>query len=61
MATVDPSGSKRQKVKELIRRLESEDKGIEQNIFKSVENVSLGSVIEYKDKDGVRHRFTDDY
>lgn len=61
VATVDPSGSKRQKVKELIRRLESEDKGIEQNIFKSVENVSLSSVIEYKDKDGVRHRFTDDY
>ena len=57
----DPSGSKRQKVKELIRRLESEDKGIEQNIFKSVENVSLGSIIEYKDKDGGRHRFTDDY
>ena len=57
----DPSGSKRQKVKELIRKLESEDKGIEQNIFKSVENVSLSSVIEYKDKDGVRHRFTDDY
>lgn len=57
----DLSGSKRQKVKELIRRLESEDKGIEQNIFKSVENVSLGSIIEYKDKDGGRHRFTDDY
>ena len=56
----DLSGSKRQKVKELIRRLESEDKGIEQNIFKSVENVSLGSIIEYKDKDGGRHRFTDD-
>lgn len=61
LETADPSGSKRQKVKELIRRLESEDKGIEQNIFKSVENVSLSSVIEYKDKDGVRHRFTDDY
>ena len=61
VVAVDPSGSKRQKVKELIRRLESEDKGIEQNIFKSVENVSLGSIIEYKDKDGERHRFTDDY
>lgn len=61
LKNVDPSGSKRQKVKELIRKLESEDNGIEQNIFKSVENVSLSSVIEYKDKDGVRHRFTDDY
>ena len=53
--------SKRMKVKNLIARLESEDKGIEQNIFRSVENVCLGAVIEYKDKDGVRHRFTEDY
>ena len=60
-SATDPSGSKRQKVKELIRKLESEDKGIEQNIFRSVENVILSAVIEYKDKDGVRHRFTDDY
>ena len=48
-------------MKALIRRLEAEDAGIEQNIFRSVENVSLKTVIEYKDKDGVRHRFTDDY
>ena len=60
-SAADPSGSKRQKVQELIRKLESEDKGIEQNIFRSVENVILSAVIEYKDKDGVRHRFTDDY
>lgn len=53
--------SKRRKMKELIRRLESEDSGVEQNIFRSVENVSLKTVIEYKDKDGVRHRFTDEY
>lgn len=53
--------SKRLKVKELIRRLEAEDGGIEQNIFRSVENVSLKTVIAYKDKDGVKHRFTDDY
>lgn len=61
--TCDPSGtgSKRQKVKGLIRQLEREDPGIEQNIFRSVENVSLKTVIAYKDKDGVRHRFTDDY
>ena len=53
--------SKRRKMKELIRKLESEDAGIEQNIFRSMENVSLKTVIEYKDKDGVRHRFTEDY
>lgn len=53
--------SKRMKVKALIARLESEDAGVEQNIFRSVENVSLKTVIEYKDKEGVRHRFTDEY
>ena len=45
----------------MIRRLEAEDSGIEQNIFRSVENVSLANVIEYKDKRGVRHRFDEDY
>lgn len=53
--------SKRLKVKNLIHRLEAEDAGIEQNIFRSVENVSLKTLIAYKDKDGVKHRFTDDY
>ncbi len=53
--------SKRQKVKELIHSLASEDPEIEQNIFKSVENVTLKTVIAYKDKDGVKHFFTEDY
>ena len=52
---------KRLKVKELIRRLDAEDAGIEQNIFRSVENVSLANIVEYKDKRGVRHRFDEDY
>ncbi len=56
LARGDADG-KRQKVKELIRNLKREDPQIEQNIFKSVENVSLAMVIAYKDKDGVRHRF----
>ncbi|MGN0817527.1 MAG: ATP-binding protein [Candidatus Coproplasma sp.] len=62
-ATCNPAGtgSKRQKVKELIRTLKRDDPEIEQNIFKSVENVCLSTVIAYKDRDGVRHRFTDDY
>ena len=62
-STCDPSGggSKRLKVKQLIRTLESEDPGIEQNIFRSVENVNLKTVIAYKDKDGIRHRYTEDF
>lgn len=53
--------SKRRKMKRLIASLESEDAGVEQNIFRSVENVCLKSVIEYKDEAGVRHRFTEKY
>lgn len=51
--------SKRLRVKKLISSLEKEDSGIPQNIFKSVENVNLSTVIAYKDKDGVKHRFSD--
>lgn len=62
-ATCNPAGtgSKRQKVKELIRSLKRDDPEIEQNIFKSVENVSLATVIAYKDKQGERHYFTEEY
>lgn len=54
------TGSKRQKVKGIIRGLKEEDPEIEQNIFKSVENVNLKTVIAYKDKAGVRHFFDED-
>lgn len=61
--SLNPNGSvsKRQKVKELIAELAREDPEIEQNIFKSVENVTLKTVIAYKDGDGRKHRFTDEY
>ena len=55
------TGSKRKKVKELIKFLKKEDPQIEGNIFKSVENVNLSTVIAYKDKHNVRHHFLDDY
>lgn len=54
------SASKRKKVKKLIADLAKEDPEIEQNIFKSVENVNLSTVIEYKDKQGKRHRFDEE-
>ena len=53
------TGSKRKKVKELIAKLAKEDPEIEQNIFKSAENVNLSTVISYKDKQGKIHRYTD--
>lgn len=51
---------KRKKVKALIRELRKEDPEIEQNIFKSVENVNLKTLIAYKDKAGVKHYFDED-
>ena len=53
-------GSKRDEVKELIRRLEEHDEVIAKNIFRSVENVNLATVIAYK-KDGVKHHFLETY
>ena len=53
-------GSKRAEIKELIRQLAAKDSVIENNIFRSVENVNLSTVIAYK-KDGVKHHFLDTY
>ena len=53
-------GSKRAEIKELIRQLAVKDPVIENNIFRSVENVNLSTVIAYK-KDGVKHHFLDSY
>jgi tRNA(Ile)-lysidine synthase TilS/MesJ/rhodanese-related sulfurtransferase len=58
---LDNTGSKRKKVKQIIARLSAEDPQIEGNIFKSVENVNLSTVIGYKDASNVHHDFKDNY
>lgn len=52
--------SKRAEIKELIKELSQRSSFIEGNIFKSVENVNLSTVIAYK-KDGVKHHFLENY
>ena len=52
--------SKRREIKELIRQLRQINPFVENNIFKSVENVNLSTIIAYK-QEGVRHHFLDDY
>ena len=52
--------SKRQEVKELIRKLEKGNPGVAKNIFRSVENVNLDACIGYV-KDGRRHHFLETY
>ncbi len=56
----DPSSSKREEVKRLIKALEDKNEFIPKNIFRSVENVNLATVIAYK-KDGVKHSFLENY
>ncbi|WP_035799042.1 ATP-binding protein [Butyrivibrio sp. NC3005] len=54
-------GSKRGEIKGLIKQLRQKSPYIEANIFKSVENVHLNTVIAYKTGDGKKHHFLDDY
>ena len=57
---LEEKSSKRAEVKELIKSLEERDPVIAKNIFRSVENVNLATVIAYK-KNGIKHHFLEDY
>lgn len=52
--------SKRMEIKQLIAQLKEKNPFVEANIFKSVENVNLSTVIAYKEQ-GERHHFLDSY
>lgn len=54
------SNSKRLEIKKLIATLKKGNPYVEANIFRSVENVNLSTVIAYKEN-GVRHSFLDKY
>lgn len=59
----NPDGSelsKRMEVKKLIAEMKKSNPFVENNIFKSVENVNLSTIIAYKEQ-GVRHHFLDQY
>ena len=53
-------GSKRMEIKNLIAQLKKTNPYVESNIFKSVENVNLSTVIAYKEN-GVKHHFLESY
>lgn len=59
-AETEESLSKRLEIKELIRSLKEVNPFVESNIFKSVENVNLSTIVAYK-QNGVRHSFLDTY
>ena len=52
--------SKRKEIKKLIAELKKTNQYVETNIFNSVYNVNVDTVIEYK-KNGIRHNFLDEY
>ena len=61
--TCRPDGSsvsKRMEVKRLIAEMKKSNPFVEANIFKSVENVNLSTIIAYK-TGGIKHHFLDTY
>ena len=56
----DSTGHKRMEIKYLIETLKKKNPYVESNIFRSVENVCLDTVISYKSK-GAKHHFLDEY
>jgi len=52
--------SKRMEIKGLIKELKEINPFIEGNIFKSVENVNLKTIVAYKDDEG-KHLFLEHY
>ena len=58
--TNEENQSTRMEIKKLIAELKKTNPFVEGNIFKSVENVNLDTVVGYKAK-GVRHNFLDTY
>ncbi len=62
-STCDPDGrsvSKRMEIKHLISELKKVNPFVEGNIFKSVENVNLKTIIAYKEN-GIKHSFLENY
>ena len=53
-------GSKRAEIKALIKELSAKSPYIEKNIFRSVENVNLNTIVAYK-QNGQKHSFLEDY
>jgi tRNA(Ile)-lysidine synthase TilS/MesJ len=53
-------GSKRQEMKVLIKKFRQTNPNIEMNIFRSIHNINLNTIIGYR-KDNVRYNFLDDY
>ncbi len=56
----DDGTSKRLEMKKLINTLRKEEKDIDDNIFKSLENINAHCILGYR-KNGVKHSFLEEY
>ena len=56
----EDTSSKRKEMKQLIKTLKQVNPNVDMNIFKSLENVNLDTVIAYR-KDGKMHSFLEEY
>ncbi len=54
------NASKRQEIKNMIKEMKKINPQVESNIFRSVENVNIDTVIGYK-QGGIKHSFLDSY
>ena len=59
-AAINENKSQRKRTKALIQELKKEIPQVEQNIFKSAENVTLDMILGYKNE-GKQHSFLDEY
>ena len=57
---IDESASKRKEIKNIIKELKKNNKNIEHNIYKSVDNINLNCILGYKENVNY-HSFLDDY
>jgi len=55
------AASKRMETKQIIAQMKQYNPFVESNIFKSVTNVNLSTIVAYKDKKGVVHNFVEEY
>lgn len=60
ISTSVENASKRLEIKELIKSMKAVNPYVEVNIFRSVENVNLNTIIAYK-KNGTKHHFLETY
>ena len=57
---IDINTSKRKEIKNLIKELQKNNEHVDENIYKSMENVNLNCILGYRNNDGL-HSFIEDY